>query len=238
MKAKTRSISGAVLMLVIVPILAGLLACMPVPIGDPERSRIDPALSGWWVLEDGGSNATLCLLRPYDKRTWLVFLVSVEAGDGAGVELPDISTTGDLLAVLQQHDVGAQGIVGGEPAVYKTWMTNLSGKRFMTWEAVASIDDVETFAPEYWFVFKVGAQSDSYFELTMLDSDYDAFEALAEEFEEGVTDPWKVRKQWERVIRKHVDDPELYADSAMQLRRLPDELVPKAARLVESSFDY
>ena len=50
MSAKLRSISGALLMLVIIPILAGLLACMPVPIGNPERSRIDPAITGVWAF--------------------------------------------------------------------------------------------------------------------------------------------------------------------------------------------
>jgi hypothetical protein len=37
MRNKIRSISGAVLMLMIIPIIVGLLACMPVPIGDPAR---------------------------------------------------------------------------------------------------------------------------------------------------------------------------------------------------------
>ena len=32
--------------------IAGLLACMPVPVGDPERSRIDPNLSGAWLLAE------------------------------------------------------------------------------------------------------------------------------------------------------------------------------------------
>ena len=51
MTPKIRSFSGAALMLVIIPIIAGLLACMPVPIGDPERSRVDPGLNGAWVLQ-------------------------------------------------------------------------------------------------------------------------------------------------------------------------------------------
>jgi hypothetical protein len=43
MKARTRSISGALMMLVIIPIFAGLLACMPeyVPLDNPEQSRDD-----------------------------------------------------------------------------------------------------------------------------------------------------------------------------------------------------
>ena len=77
MTPKTRSYSGAALMLVIIPIFAGLLACMPVPVGDPERSRIDPGLSGVWAMTEDGAEGGSYLFRPYDKRTWLV--VGVEA---------------------------------------------------------------------------------------------------------------------------------------------------------------
>ena len=235
MIANTRSISGAVLMLVIIPVLAGLLACMPVPIGDPERSHIDTSMSGWWVMQDTDSNFTLCLLKPYDKRTWLVILVSVETGDIAEIEVPDISSPGKMFAFLQENDVGPQGIVGGEPAVYKTWMTRLGGERFLTWENIADIDDLDTFLPEAWFVFKVGAQKDNYFELAMLNPEYDAFDALSDELEDE-SDPWKVRKRWERVIRKHVDDPDLYDENPIRFHRVPAELVPRAAGLVTWSF--
>ena len=55
MRPNVRSASGMVLMLAIIPIFAGLLACMPVPIGDPERSRIDPEITGVWFLESDGT---------------------------------------------------------------------------------------------------------------------------------------------------------------------------------------
>ena len=35
MTPKIRSFSGAALMLVVIPIFVGLLACMPVPVGNP-----------------------------------------------------------------------------------------------------------------------------------------------------------------------------------------------------------
>jgi hypothetical protein len=85
MKARTRSLSGAVLVLVIVPVFVGLLACMPVPVGDPERSRIDPALSGVWAMSENGSDSGYFLFRPYDKRTWLV--VGVEGGEDESVQI-------------------------------------------------------------------------------------------------------------------------------------------------------
>ena len=47
MKARTRSISGALMMLVIIPISAGLVACLPayVPPGDPGHEQISGSSS-------------------------------------------------------------------------------------------------------------------------------------------------------------------------------------------------
>lgn len=237
MKANIRSICGATLMLVIIPMLAGLLACMPVPIGDPERSSIDPQMSGWWVMEDG-SDAALCVFRPYDKRTWLIIYVDVEKGRTAEFEEPEINTVEDLLTVLQKHDVGLGGIVGDAPAVYKAWLTRLGGKRFMTWEPVGQIEDTKRFLPDAWFVFSVEERSTDHFDLMMLNPEYEGFEALDDELEEGATDPWKARKKWERAIRKHLDDPDMYADEGFRFRRLPDDLTEQAADLVAWPFDY
>ena len=52
MRLNPRTFTGALLMLGILPIFAGLLACMPeyVPLGDPEKSRIDPELNGYWFI--------------------------------------------------------------------------------------------------------------------------------------------------------------------------------------------
>lgn len=241
MKANIRSICGATLMLAIIPMLAGLLACMPVPIGDPERSRIDPKMSGWWVLEEDGG-AVLCVLRPYDKRTWMVISVDVGKGDAAAFERPEITTGGDLLAVLRRHEVGQDGIVGGAPAIYKAWLTRLGGRRFMTWEPVGMIDDPKNYLPEVWLVFGVTVKSEDDFVLAMLDSEYDAFDGLFEEVTEKLrgddVDVWKARKRWERVIRKHADDPDLYDSDTFRLRRLPGEFESKAARLIAQPFDY
>ncbi len=225
-------------MLVIIPIIAGLLACMPVPVGDPERSRIDPAMNGWWVMTDEDGDAALCVLRPYDKRTWLVIRVSIEKGDAAEIDQLEIKTAGDMLTVLGTTRVGAQGIVGTSPAVYKSWLTRIGGELFMTWEPVGEIDDKESFAPEAWFVFKLSEKPGDHFELKMLNAEYHGFEDLIDELEDTGANPWKVRKQWERVIRRHVDDADLYADEITQFRRLPNDLVPQSASLIAWPFDY
>lgn len=72
MKARFRSATGALLMLLLIPFVVGLLACMPVPIGNPERSRIDPGISGVWALNKGDDETAYYAFEPFDKRTWLL----------------------------------------------------------------------------------------------------------------------------------------------------------------------
>lgn len=67
-------------MLLLIPFILGLLACLPVPIGDPERSRIDPTISGVWVYMEGDERRGFYAFEPFDKRAWL--LAGIESGSG------------------------------------------------------------------------------------------------------------------------------------------------------------
>jgi len=83
---KRRSRAGLLISIILLPLLVGVLACippLPVPLGDPENSAIDPALSGAWVLgENGGATMDngleVMVLDPYDKRTWLLYFITLE----------------------------------------------------------------------------------------------------------------------------------------------------------------
>ena len=77
---RNRSRAGVIVSILIVPLLLGVMACfvLPVPIGDPEKSRVDPAMSGIWFAADE-SEGWLVALEPYDKRTWLVTWMMLEA---------------------------------------------------------------------------------------------------------------------------------------------------------------
>jgi hypothetical protein len=100
MKPNTRSVSGALLMLIIAPVIIGLLACMPVPIGDPERSRIDPEITGVWFFH-GDGDPGFYAFEPYDKRTWLL----------SGVRDDHVQGVDDKTWWRLVHDLGAQGTV-------------------------------------------------------------------------------------------------------------------------------
>src|SRR5210317_928077 len=146
MTNNTRSLSGAVLMLMIIPIIVGLLACMPVPIGDPERSRIDPDLSGPWVMDDG-SDSNLYLFRPYDKRTWLVVGAKIEEGGEAKIDDLDIKSADDFFAALRTYSIGDDGITSPTTIAFKAWLTKLGGEQFMTWEPVGGMNADGSFMP-------------------------------------------------------------------------------------------
>ena len=71
MKPIHRTVAGLGVAAILLPMLIGVLACLPVPIGNPEKSRIDPELSGVWF---DVFHESLWLIQPYDRRTHLITL--------------------------------------------------------------------------------------------------------------------------------------------------------------------
>ena len=195
MTSKFRSLSGAALMLVIIPIFAGLLACMPVTIGNPERSRIDPELSGLWVIRVPDEEWALFMLEPYDKRTWLGIMVEPEAPEGAAPG---------------EYEVD-------ELALYKVWLTKLRGEEFMVWEPRGAYEKGK-FGAGYGLNWKITRHNESRFDLNMINFDHAAFEDVDDQN----------RKALERVIRRHISDPELYYEDTWTFTKVdegdPDSL--------------
>jgi hypothetical protein len=78
MKPIHRTLAGMGIAAILLPVLIGVLACLPVPIGNPEKSRIDPEMSGVWfdVFDE-----TLWLIQPYDRRTYLITLYAFRPVD-------------------------------------------------------------------------------------------------------------------------------------------------------------
>ena len=239
MNPRTRSTIGALIMLAIVPILAGLLACMPVPIGNPERSRIDPDINGVWVLDDGGSSPSLYAFRPYDKRTWLITGTRIEAGRSVAREWSRPDSAEELIRLLENSSIGSHGITASKTVAYKAWLAKLGGVRFMTWEQVGGFDDEGSFTPEMWFVFKVVKVSVDRIELYMVNAEHDGFSHLVTPDDyEGDDYVRDMRRKWERALRKIDDeDEDLYADRLV-LTRLPGEHLGKASRVFQEVIEY
>lgn len=232
MRPNIRSTSGALLMLVIIPIFAGLLACMPVPIGDPERSRIDADISGVWASNVDDNSGALYLFQPWDKRTWL--LAGAEIGEGPSYEGEsfDVETMQDAMRVLETHDIGEDGITTETTILYKVWLTKLGGVQFMTWAPVGRFDSDGSHAPEYWFVFKVVKTTRDEFELYFVDSDHDVFEDIEKRGDyEGDDYAQDMRRTWERALKRAAKNEEIYGEDPWTFRRLPDDLMDKASDL-------
>lgn len=202
MSSKYRSLSGVALMLLIIPIFAGLLACMPVPIGDPERSRIDPDMTGIWVIvnEEGRSNIVFYVVEPYDKRTWLIMGIEVESSDDVDFEDYDLSTYAGYEKLVADNKESSGNFYSENLILYKAWLAKLGGERFWTWEPKGKVDALNE-DPEVWMVYQVRKEGENTLVLRMVDPDADLFEDIE------VT-----RRAFERVIKKHANDPAIYVD--------------------------
>ena len=238
MTKNTRSLCGAMLMLMIIPIFVGLLACMPVPIGDPERSRIDPDLNGPWAMDDG-SDVNLYLYQPYDKRTWLVVGAQIEPGSEAEIDDLDIETADDVFTALRTYPVGEDGITSKTTIAFKVWLTKLGGEQFMTWESVGGMNNDGSFTPEYWFVFKVVKDASDRVYLFLVDPEFGGFEDITSPDDyEGDDYVGDMRRTWERALKKHAKDPELFGDDPWVMHRVPASDVEKAAELFQEVIEF
>jgi hypothetical protein len=239
MTPKIRSFSGAALMLVIIPIIAGLLACMPVPIGDPERSRIDPDLNGVWLLADG-DDLEIYQFLPWDKRSWLLLGTEIEAGEELDGELPQIETPEDYAAALENLSIGKNGITARSVVIYKVWLAKLGGETFMTWEMTGFGTEKGRIPPEYWFVFKLEKVSADEYRLFMLNAEFDGFADIPSPKEyEGDDYVADHRRLYERVIKRNLDNENLISDEAViVLRRLPASASEDALELFEEVIEF
>ncbi len=203
MTSTQRSLSGAALMLVLIPIFAGLLACMPVPIGNPERSRIDPEMTGIWVLlspEEAELDGGFYLFEPYDKRTWLITGIEIRGGDSVDLHKYDLSSYEGYEKLASNEKVYVEHVYADDVVLYKTWLTKLAGEPFLTWERKGLADSLGE-DPEYWIVYHIAKKDKDAMELRMVNGDAEPFDGID-----------KTRRAYERVLKKHVHDPVIYGE--------------------------
>jgi hypothetical protein len=223
MNSRSRSLSGAVLMLLIIPIFAGLLACLPVPIGDPERSRIDPDLTGVWAVLASGETfdeSGFYVFEPYDKRTWLVSGAGMIEGDDSDFSNYDMTSYEGFVELAAAEPI-AEGHVSIEQIqVHKAWLKKLGGELFMTWEPKMLLDDGVA-EPEVWFTYRIIKNGRDEFEMQPVNSESDLFDDVKE-----------TRRAYEKVIRRNADNPELYIEST------DEGMTTRLVRVQESELEF
>lgn len=225
MTPKSRSLSGAILALVLIPIFAGLLACLPVPIGDPERSRIDPEMTGVWAVlqtEGSGSDAVFYIIEPYDKRSWLVTGGAMGAGEDSDLSDYDLASYDGFVELAATEAVNENSVYLDEMIVYKAWLKKLGGEVFMTWEPKIYLDD-GIGMPDTWMVYRIEKDGHDKLRMHLLDAESDLFD-----------DVEKTRRAYEKVIRKNALNPELYGYPEEE----DGEVFMTFARVQESEIDF
>ncbi len=120
--------SPLVTLVAVAPLVVAILsltACVKHPVGDPEKSQVDPKLSGVWRSQESGGE-TLLFIRPYDSRTYFVKSLSYGVENGA--------------------------IRPGEQQDFKAWLTAVGGAKFLTLEPLdcATLAGLNTEKPPYF----------------------------------------------------------------------------------------
>ena len=229
-----RRLGGLAIALLMVPVLIGLLACMPVPIGNPERSRIDPQLSGHWLMVSS-EEVMLAVFEPYDKRTWLVRLIGLEPMDFVEVDpAADAAIGNDVdddvddnvdAAVESDDEIQVEVIVGDDIDI--DIETDDAG--YPTYESVvgAMTEDIEgddsayykvwrTKLGKYWYLTweikgEKNFEPEEWLVFRLDKGDSDRFDlSMLVDSDELFGDVPETRRAYERVIRKNQDDPRLF----------------------------
>jgi len=209
-------------MLVIIPIFAGLLACMPeyVPLGNPERARIDEDMSGMWFVEGAEDMEPLVgqivFLEPWDKRTWLITSIAIEESSSADLdELEyegDLSTYEGFVSFFEHPDLDEDDLEFAA-LQYKSWLAKLGGEYFMTWELrVVKDESAELLEPWFWQDFRVTERAPDRIVLHLIDTDFPPLKEAPE-----------TKRGWEKVVKKYADDEDLYEDEAIVLQRAKED---------------
>lgn len=228
MKSKYRSLSGAALMLVIIPIFVGILACMPehVPLGNPDRARIDPDISGIWIVtSDEGHLGSLAVFQPWDKHTWMLTNVILDEGVDADWSVYDLESYDGIVALLENETWGRDGSGIDGMLIYKAWLTKITGEQFLTIDARGMVDEDGSLDSLFTVDYRLIKKSPDEFHVQMINEDYGALQDVP-----------ATPRAWEKVIRRNKDDGDLYVDDVSRFHRVRPEHTKLFSEIVAEAF--
>lgn len=230
MRPRSRSITGALIAILALPVFLGLLACIPsfpVPIGDAEKSRIEPSVSGMWVAADEPEIIVFWFI-PYDKRTWLLSSYVIET-DEELCDPDELAEAGEVSTydeIFDRIDSASSCLVAVPMLAWKTWLTELGGRQFITLEIKSFYNPAEE--DNWWMVYGMDMTTPDVLRLWEMDAENDAFSDLDE------NEP--SRRQFEKVFKKRAADPEFYDSEAIDFFRVQDEDLDAFAEVVMDSL--
>jgi hypothetical protein len=89
-------------------LIFALVGCLPFPLGDPEKSQVDPKLAGYWASASDDQKEIVAMW-PFDQHTYVLEDLKLKKEDGK----------------WQPQ---------GPPQVFKAWLTPVRGQPFLTLE--------------------------------------------------------------------------------------------------------
>jgi hypothetical protein len=129
MKSTRRTLLSIALFVPLALVILMTFACLPVPVGNPETSKIDDTLSGFYQQVPKNADEkdlAIALLKPWDSRTYM----------------------------LDYRVVGKDG-----DTLFKAWLTPMADKTFITAEPIDTLKDVldkeKKPTERVWVVFRV-----------------------------------------------------------------------------------
>jgi len=228
---RRRSGLGALATILFLPALLGVMGCLelPAPVGDPEKSRIDPGMSGIWLQSDD-SDGLLWIFEPYDKRTWLIRWVELAEKTSDEVEDFEATPSADAdesvddeltaLQLLQADRVKVNGV-----ALFKGWRKRISGQSFITMEFKGMLGSETGMESGIWWVAKAKLIDPDHLELKFIKNEFEGIE-------EDMT-----QTQLERIVRRNIDNPEFFLDEVFGgvLERVPQADYDVVAAMIEEA---
>jgi len=179
MKNRILTFAGVCLAVGLALLVSG---CLPFPLGDPDKSQIDPKLSGYW-LRSSDDERELIVLYPFDQHAYVLQ---------------------DASAKKQDDKWQPQG----PPQIYKAWLTNVKGERFITLELLAQRLPINPDDKKYYPVLHVSGTSDV-IEVRMVSDTFEPMKTV------------KSSADVEAVIARDLNNPDLYGNGdAAKFRRL------------------
>lgn len=226
MTSRSRTTTGILAMLVLLPVFAGLLACMPemVPIGNPERARIDPELNGVWVYVEEYENPYIFYFEPYDKRSWLLYGVEVESDDESIVSAESLRSYDGLVSGMDAITEQSQGVVrGSDLSIHKAWLSKVGREHFLVWDVKGALQGDGSWGTKFAYNWRFIRKADNQIELQFMNLGHDRFDEVDH----------MDRKAVERVIRRHSDEEDFFDEDGIVLRRAEPEDVEAFAEILQ-----
>jgi hypothetical protein len=185
---------GILLFLPLAALILGTLACLPMPVGDPEKAALDKDLIGAWepAKEEASTTTALVLIRALDAHTYYVqYLVRDEKKDADGVK--------EELTHLN----------------YRGWLATLGGETFICLEALDNTDYLPGADPDQ-------RDSKPYYWVAQIKKEKDKITTRAINADSAFLKDIKTQAELEAAIAKNIKSDDLY-DKTQTFRKLGKE---------------